>query len=188
MLSFIKIKSSVFTKQLAVHFGIIGGVLIVLIILLFIFNGQVAKESLSVQNLRQQIQTTSYKAELFSKLIKDFQIFSPYIESVRNLLPTRDKLIDFSQQLSDLAKANNLDFGFVFQEESLEAKTPDVAFSMTLQGDFSNLTSFLQGLKKFPYYVSLESFNISGPPIDEIAKGSQSVSIVVHGRVFTSGQ
>jgi Tfp pilus assembly protein PilO len=117
-------------------------------------------------------------------LARDYQILSPYLEAIRNLIPNRDKVINFNQELSELAEKYKLDFGFIFQEAAVQAQSKVVSFTMTLKGNFSDFVEFLVELKTLPYFVDLDSFNISGPPIDDIALGVQTISIVIKGKVF----
>jgi Tfp pilus assembly protein PilO len=180
-----KIKSNEFIKQLlSVKAVILAVGLIVAVAALVILNGNINTSSQKIKTLRQDIQKLTLTSEAFSTLARDYQILSPYLEAIRNLIPNRDKVINFNQELSELAEKYKLDFGFIFQEAAVQAQSKVVSFTMTLKGNFSDFVEFLVELKTLPYFVDLDSFNISGPPIDDIALGVQTISIVIKGKVF----
>jgi len=188
MITLEKIKSNEFLKQILKKSAILIAIFIVLVGFLIILNKNIEKKIQTVQFLRQNIQKLIYTSEAFSALARDSQILTPYLESLRNLVPNRDRVIDFSQDISSLAKSYQLDLGFVFQTETIEAQSQFVPFVMSLKGDFSNFVAFIDKLKTFPYFVDLDSFDLSGPPIDEIAKGSRSISANIKGKVFMQAE
>lgn len=183
MFSFDKIKSSQYSKQLTLKLALMIGFFVILAVVLIIFNRKVVNETKQVQAVREEIQGVTNGAKVFASLVKDYQILSPYLESVKAMLPTRDRLIDFSQALSETAEKNNLEFGFVFEEET-NALPAQVPFSMTLKGPYADFISFISALKEMPYFIDLDSFDLSGPPIDEIVKGGTSISAVIRGKVY----
>jgi len=184
MLSLEKIKSNEFLKQLLVKSAILIAILIVLVGLLIVLNKNIEKESQTLQSLRQNIQNLTLTSEAFSALAKDSQNLAPYFEPLKNLVPNRDKVIDFSQEIFSLAKLYQLDLGFVFQTETMGVQSQFVPFVMSLKGNFSNFVTFIDKLKTLPYFVDLDTLDLTGPPIDEIAKGSQSISANIKGKVF----
>lgn len=184
MFSFDKIKSSQFAKQLTLKLVLMIGAFVILAVVLIICNKTVAKDTDKIQTIRGAIQNTTSQTDIFASLVKDYQTLSPYLESVKAMLPTRDKLIDFSQALSEVAENNNLEFGFIFEDSPDANNISQVYFSMTLKGEYSDFINFIENLKKMPYFIDLDSFDLSGPPIDEIVKGITSISGVVRGKVF----
>jgi len=179
-----KIKNNEFIKQLSVKAVILAVGLIAAVVVLLILNSSINTSSQKIKTLRQNIQKLTLTSEAFSNLARDYQVLNPYLEAIRNLIPNRDKVINFNQELSELAEKHKLEFGFIFQEAAIQAQSKVVPFTMTLKGNFSDFVEFLTELKTLSYFVDLDSFNISGPPIDDIARGIQTVSIIIKGKVF----
>lgn len=149
---------------------------------IFFLAQKIKKQVNYIQDLQKQISDLINLSETFSRLSKESLIALPYLEYVKNLLPEKPRLINFSKDLGELAKKHNLEYGLALQEET--AIKNQLSFVMTLKGNFLDFIEFLKELKKFPYYVSLDSFDISGGTPEEVASGIKIFSANIKGRVF----
>lgn len=179
-----KIKNNAFLKQLAIKIGILAVILVIFIIATVLLNKNITASSLRIRALRENIQKLTWTSEAFSSLMRDYQILSPHLEAIRNLIPDRDRVINFNQKLSELAQSNQLEFNFVFQEEGAQPQATFVPFVLTLKGTLSNFIKFIEGLKTLPYFVDLDSFDLVGLPSQSSVNGGQVVSFSVKGKVF----
>lgn len=171
-----------FQKNLVKKIGILIGIIIIGLALIFFFSQKIKKEVSQIESLRKEIADLVNLSETFSQLNKEVLIALPYLEPLKSLLPDKTHLINFNKDLGELAKKNNLEYGLVLQEET--AVKNQLPFVMTLKGNFPNFVSFLKDLRKFPYYVSLDSFEISGGTPEEVASGIKVFSANIKGRVF----
>lgn len=179
-----KVKNNAFLKQLATKIGVLAVILVIFIIATVFLNKSITDNSVRIRTLRENIQKLTWTSEAFSSLMRDYQVLSPHLEAIRNLIPDRDRVINFNQKLSELAKSNQLEFNFVFQEEGMQPQSTFVPFVLTLKGTLSNFINFLEGLKTLPYFVDLDSFDLVGLPTQNFVSGGQVVSLSVKGKVF----
>ncbi len=179
-----KIKNNAFFRQVAIKTGIVTVVLIIFIVAILFLNKTIDASSVRIKALRDNIQKLTLTSEALSSLVRDYQLLSPHLEAIRNLIPDRDRVINFNQKLSELAKNNQLDFNFVFQEEGAQPQSTFVPFVLTLKGTMPNFVNFVEGLKTLPYFVDLDSFDLTGSPSQETASGGQVVSFIIKGKVF----
>ena len=179
------IKRDVFFKTFALRLGFIVLILLLAGAALFILTRQIKKESSTIYSLRKEAQNLVGLAEGFSKLVKDAQLAEVYLEPLKNLVPDKSRLINFNKDIGELAAENQLEYGLVFQEETIEREAQEVNFVMTLKGEFPNFIKFLESLKYAPYYISLEGFNIAGGTPEQVASGSRTVSVNIKGKVLT---
>lgn len=179
-----KIKNNAFLKQMAIKSGILAVILVVFIVAVLILNNNIGKSSVKIKTLREDIQKLTWTSEALSILVRDYQMLSPHLEAIRNLIPDRDRVINFNQKLSELAQSNQLEFNFVFQEEGMQPQSTFVPFVLTLKGTLSSFINFIEGLKTLPYFVDLDSFDLVGSPSQNTASGGQVISFSIKGKVF----
>lgn len=179
-----KIKNNAFLKQTIIKGGILAVILVVFIVAVLILNNSIGKSSVKIKTLREDIQKLTWTSEALSSLVRDYQMLSPHLEAIRNLIPDRDRVINFNQKLSELAQSNQLEFNFVFQEEGMQPQAISVPFALTLRGTLSNFINFIEGLKTLPYFVDLDSFDLIGSPSQNTASGGQIISFSIKGKVF----
>lgn len=179
-----KIKNNAFLKQVVIKSGILAAILVVFIVGVLILNKSISSNSVKIKTLREDIQKLTWTSEALSSLVRDYQLLNPHLEAIRNLIPDRDRVINFNQRLSELAQSNQLEFNFVFQEEGIQPQATSVPFALTLTGTLANFISFIEGLKTLPYFVDLDSFDLIGSPSQNIASGGQVITFSVKGKVF----
>lgn len=184
-------KNDLFSKQLATKIGVIFIVVVVAIIAVIILSGQIKEKTISISGLQAQSQTLASQGEAFSRLMKDYQVASPYLESVKQLLPNQNQIISFSKDMADAASSFNVNLGFGFEKEGVKEVSEGVgaiSFSMSLSGNFSNIVEFITSLKESRYFVDFNSFDFTGGSADSIIKGDRSISAIIRGRVFIRNQ
>lgn len=179
-----KIKNSAFLKQVVIKSAILAAILVIFIVGVLILNKSITGNSVKIKTLREDIQKLTWTSEALSSLVRDYQLLNPHLEAIRNLIPDRDRVINFNQKLSELAQSNQLEFNFVFQEEGMQPQATSVPFVLTLKGTLANFISFIEGLKTLPYFVDLDSFDLIGSPSQNITSGGQVITFSIKGKVF----
>lgn len=127
------------------------------------------------RNLGLQLRSIESLALLRKDAGKADQLF----QSLQNVLPSKDQLINFSKNLETIAKDNRLGFGFVFGAESAgKDNEPRVThFTLTSSGPYSSLLRFLRAIEGGEYLVKINS-------VDIIEKGN-SFEMILRGMVFS---
>ncbi len=180
-------KKDGFSRKIIISAIILALVIIITTVFLLVVNSSISKKSKAINQLRSQISEMNLTGETFSVLARDFQSISPYLEDLKNILPSRDKLLDFSQEISNLATSFGMTSNLIFKDEQVIEKLTAVNFSISLQKtDINNLISFLDALHKSPYFVDITSFDISGVGIERVASGEREISVAINGRIFIS--
>jgi Tfp pilus assembly protein PilO len=134
-----------------------------------------------VSKISQERTTLISKSNALSSLASlqgDFEKAKPYLSLLENILPQRDQLLIFSNELEGMAKQNSLDFGFTYGEEkpSTEFMPGSLAFKISLTGSYDGITNFLKSLETERYFIDIAS-------VDESKKGDD-FSAVINGKVF----
>jgi hypothetical protein len=180
-------KNDLFLRQLTIKIGVILIIVIMAVVVNIIISGQIKEKTLNISSLQAQSQSMASMGESFSKLMKDFQVVSPYLELVQQLLPSQNQIINFSKDMSDLADTFGVTLGFAFEKDAIKKVSEGVSainFSMSLSGDFSKISEFIISLKESRYFIDFSSFDFTGGSTESIAKGNKTISAVVKGRVF----
>ncbi|MDD3614187.1 MAG: type 4a pilus biogenesis protein PilO [Candidatus Pacebacteria bacterium] len=179
-------------KRLLKPLFIYGGIIIVVFVGILILANQIKKEGAAIKTLRTQYYTLLAESEIYSNLKKNSDILLPYANQIKNLVPERTHLIDFTEALNQLAIKDNLELGLIFKdttasEENKALNIDEASFVITIKGQFKDFLQFLKDLRTFPYYVDLSTFNITNlsENISSNEKGPQELfSINAEGRVF----
>jgi len=175
------------TKSLTIY-GIIIGVLVISIIFSL---KNVKKQGEEIKNLRTQYYTLLNESEAYSNLTKESQFYLSYFDQIKKLVPEKNRLIDFTEALNQLATKNNLELGFMFKDTSLteaekealkDKKIDQANVAFSIKGNFDNFLAFLKDLKTFPYFIDFYSFNISNLSTDITTE--ELLSIDGEGRIF----
>jgi len=181
-------------KRLLKPLFIYGGIIIVVFVGILILANQIKKEGAAIKTLRTEYYTLLAESEIYSNLKKNSDILLPYSNQIKNLVPERTHLIDFTEALNQLAIKDNLELGLIFKDttaseenKALFKNIDEANFVITIKGQFKDFLQFLKDLRTFPYYVDLSTFNITNlsENISSNEKGPQELfSINAEGRVF----
>lgn len=135
----------------------------------------------SVVKIKEQysaLVTRSNSLLSLATLRGEFAKANPYFSFLENVLPPRDQLLSFENELESIARKNNVEFNFNFGEEKESSgKDPGrVSFRATVAGSYENILNFLKGIESSKYFIDSSS-------IDLVKKGS-IFSATVNGKVF----
>lgn len=180
MFNFLKINNKeAFIKQITIRLVIFVAIVVIGIIFLVVLGRGIKNKVLGIQDLRRQIEELNLAGEAFSTLAKQHQLIGPYTDDLNNALPTKDKLIEFSKEVFNLASSLNIDLNFLFKGEESINDLSAIGFSITFNRvELSGLVSFLQAFKKSHYFVDINSFDISK------ISGTKNFSATINGLVF----
>jgi Tfp pilus assembly protein PilO len=122
--------------------------------------------------------TKTTQMVVLSQLVGEYARVAPYMGKLQSILPKQEDIIDFDRTMTDLAKKQQVGFGFTFGGASAASASTAgwIDFTITLQGSLTNITNYLDSLAKLPYFVSF-------PSVDMSIQGEQ-YSMRLNGKVF----
>jgi hypothetical protein len=180
-MKFSELKTNRFVRGVVLRLSILILFVSISSLALFFLINNISESSTQSEELRKRVDEMNLAGETFSSLIRDYQIISPYFYDIENILPTKDRLINFSEEISNIANSLNISHSFIFKNEGEIDDLNFIDFSIVLkQVNISNLSSFLDSLKNSQYFVDLISFDISGSR----ERDSDNISVSLFGRIF----
>jgi len=168
-----------FKTQLITRLAIAVGIITLLLIILFGLRFDINKRTETIKETRRELALRFKVVEKAATLKKDREIAQRQKVLLEELLPTSDRLINFSKDITNLAKKNSVDMDFSFGQEvaAIENKPGHISFTITANAALSNWLNFVEALEQMPYFISLSSFNL-------VAKEDNYRS-VINGKVFS---
>jgi len=120
-----------------------------------------------------------------------YQEILPFIEQIKNALPSSTDLLSYQGRLEEAAKSAGVQISVLFSSQekaptnlpgsNSAPKTSSVVHQVEVKGSPENIIQFIQNLENLPYYVQVSSFKISTPQgEDKDSSGTLSL------KVFTS--
>lgn len=158
--------------------GAAAGAVILIIFLLLLGNDLSRRVSL-IQTERQQLAARLQSIESLISLRSGSDRAAKQQAILEKALPNKDQLIGFSKELEQLAKSNQLGFGFSFESETAGTETAPGKnnFTMTLGGSYPNVIRFLKATENSKYYITLN--------LVEINLKEKEYQTVMKGQVFS---
>ena len=167
-----------FYKNLLKHNWLYLFGILLSVILLFLLKINIES---SAKRLSEQYSTLAVRSNSLLSLATlrgEFIKANPYFSLLENILPPRDQLLSFSNELENIARKNNLEFGFSFGEEKLSSgKNPgQISFRAAVNGSYKGISDFLNSIETGRYFIDPSS-------VDLVKKGS-GFSATLNGKVF----
>ncbi|MBI4991810.1 MAG: hypothetical protein HZB99_01175 [Candidatus Harrisonbacteria bacterium] len=168
-----------FNRWLLKNIGVASGVILALVALTILLGNDISRRLDTVIRQRRDLVERSEVFNYLATLRFDSERAKKLSDQLQNSLPTKDQLIGFSKNLENLAKDNQLGFGFQFESEVLSTDlAPGINnFTITSNGSYSNFLRFLKAAESGQYFVN---FTL----LDLIQKGKE-FEITMRGKVFS---
>ena len=154
--------------------GLIKNLSVALLILaipvagLVFLNKDIGRRAEAIKTQRQSLVDRSEALLLYAKLQSQSVEVDPYIGILQNVLPVRDRLLDFQNEIERLANQAGVGFGFNFTKE-----TPGNAnaagrmgFDIVSQGSVSKIFDFIKSMEDSRFLVNLNNFNFTGSTVN----------------------
>lgn len=125
---------------------------------------KIIKDSEAMADLRASSIIRENEGDRLISLKNDYKKVADNIDYVNNLLPTEDQLIVFLSTIERIAKETENAETFHFAGEINQGSNNEprnINFNIDLQGNINSFVAFLEKLKAIPYYVKINSFNIT---------------------------
>ena len=168
-----------YQKKLLINLILSAGLIVLLLIFHYFVNADIGEKIELVKNLTRDSTLRTRAVESLVTLKEDSKRAAPYLESLNNILPASDKLINFRSDIRSRALQNKIDLGFTFGTESpgSDAKAGSIAFQMTASGQVQNFINFLRSIETSNYIVSFASL--------EVKQTANTVNATLSGKIFS---
>uniref|UniRef100_A0A7C6AA98 Type 4a pilus biogenesis protein PilO n=1 Tax=candidate division WOR-3 bacterium TaxID=2052148 RepID=A0A7C6AA98_UNCW3 len=157
--------------------GIVVLILLVILSVIFLYRPKIqarAKIQAEANNLRKQIAEMKEMVKGIGTLRRQItQLEEQNVELMSHVAP-RDQLLTLLRELAKIAERYNLTFleitppglDTMLQTETAEKPIRPVPFQIVLQGRYLDIGAYIENLNRFPYFVKVPEFEITGK--DEI--------------------
>ncbi|MDO8467126.1 MAG: hypothetical protein Q7S83_03240 [bacterium] len=169
-----------FKKQLWIQLGISLGLTILAVGVVQFLAWHVGKNSTNITELRNELALRTRATESLATLKNDADKAAPLTKKLDVVLPSKDKLINFGREMTDLAQKNGAELSFDFGgETSSTADTPGfIKFSLTGLATYANWSKFLKDVEKGQLYIKFNSVDMTRQ------SGGDNFNIIAEGQVF----
>jgi len=168
-----------FNRYLWINFGILFGVIVIAVVALYLFTGDIISRSNAILADRALIARQNASLAAFAEIKNDSAEAAKYKTVMDKLLPTQSEIINFQTWLQSFEAAYGVTTNFSFTANivpSTQTKPGTIGFSLTVQGSSSNVLSFLRDIESQApdYLLSFDSINISqnGENTEAVASGN----------------
>jgi len=146
-----------FTKKNAILSFVLISVLLISLCYLF---GDIKKRRSEIINSKQEISSRINSLFSFASIKKEYQEAEKYSSILKNVLPTRDNLLDFKNEVGRLARKHKVGLGFKFgADKAIADNLRSINFELFVSGQLSKIAEFIKELENSFYMVSLTSFD-----------------------------
>jgi len=167
-----------FYKELLKHNWLYLTAILILAILLFVLKANMDSADNQIRSQYASLINKSNSLLSLATLRGDFTKANPYFSFLENILPPKDQLLSFENELESIARKNNLEFNFNYGEDKASSnKEPgQISFRAIINGEYDNIAQFLKDAETSRYFID--------PSSVDILKKNTGYSATVNGRVF----
>ncbi len=169
-----------FHKKLIKRLSISLGIIVILGSLLWGLAKDIQNQARKVVTQRMEILRQSQSLSSLASFKKQFEKAQTLFSILENALPEKDRLLQLSRELEELARQNEVGFSFSFGSEKAGTRTVpgEIEFVMSLSGVFRKILDFLVSLENSNFPISLDSLSFSRDI------GSGRITMTIKGRIF----
>lgn len=169
-------------KMLALTLGIIALAATMIIFLNLDINKRVDAIAKSKERLFLRDQQINALSSLNAKMEKA----DAAMVVLNNILPEKDSLIAFPEEIKRIAKENSVNYTFSFGTEtpSSEGEPGSINFGIRAEGDFDAVIAFLKELEKHPYFISFGDMDMQFAQV-QAGQAEKKFSVVTAGKIYT---
>ena len=159
---------------------LVAGIGFVLLFALVAFLGfAVQQRAMEIHDMRVAAVTKAEQVRITAELSRQNKEAEPFVNRLRNILPERDALIVFDQDLEGVADRVGLSgFGFQLRGESAAGASGvgSLDFSLALSGSFDEIVQYLNEMRELNYIIQF-------PGVSMEKRGNQFFA-QLSGKVF----
>lgn len=169
-----------FKRWLLVSGSISGGAILALSVLIFLTGKDISRRANTIFSQRQELTLQLRVFESLASLRSGAEQANKLLPYIQDILPVKERLIEFPKQLESAAKNNQLGFGFRFEAETKGSdKEPGTnGFVLTSYGSYQNFIRFLKFIENGKYFTGFDSFDLN-------RRAENNFEIIIKGKVFS---
>ncbi|MEK7555539.1 MAG: type 4a pilus biogenesis protein PilO [Patescibacteria group bacterium] len=152
-----------FKKKIILNIGVSLGIVLLLGAALFFLNSEIQNKVKQITEAKKGLNFRSQLSESITLLRNESEQVEPYLNDLENILITKDKLVNFSQDIKTIGQQNQINLNFSFGAETPKTKDEPgkIGLIITADGNLNNLISFLRGLENSKYFVKLNKLDLT---------------------------
>ncbi|MCL4405292.1 MAG: type 4a pilus biogenesis protein PilO [Patescibacteria group bacterium] len=152
-----------FKVKFALSVGITLALLAVIVIAMLYIHGDLSNNSAAIAQINQAIASKDNTLKNLNLLEQQQPLAAPLLAKMDAAVPSQDMLFTLQQNMQAMAKSDNLSFSSQFgsQTPSTNSTPGYVAISMTVQGSYSSILAFLEGIEGSTGFVSVSGVDIT---------------------------
>lgn len=138
--------------QIATAVGLIG-IIFVALLLTGIDTRNIAEE---VVDARREVNMQVKRLSGLAELSEEAELAEPRLEVLRNVLPKRDELFSFPDEIAAFASGYGVGLSFSFRGETER----NIGYNIVILGDYEEVVSFIEALEENFPFMSIEETSI----------------------------
>ena len=168
-----------FKKKLLIQIGFSSGIVIFILALNFFAWFDVSKRALNIEKLNKELEFQRQAIDSLVFLKEGSVKAAEYLSFLDKILPNENELINFRQEVFDLAQDNEskLTLNFGNQVKGTETSPGFIDFQASVTGTAGKFGDFLKAIESSNYFVSLDVIDFS--------ESDNSYNASLRGRVFS---
>ncbi len=150
----------------------------ILIVMVFLLQSDLDSKLSQIKLQHVTLASKSNSLESLAILRGQSDKAAPYFSFLENILPPRDQLLSFSKEIEDMARKNNLEFGFTFGQETIGSgdQPGKIDFKVLVTGPYESVSNFIKGVEGGRYFIDIVNVDLT--------KKGQGYSATISGKVF----
>jgi Tfp pilus assembly protein PilO len=152
-----------FQKKLLTNAGLALAIIAVLSLILWFISSGVKSISGKISSLRKNYFAQSQRASALSELKKDSQKASYYYTLINNILPKREELYFFSNEISLLAETRGLGkpvFSYTAETPPSDTSPGRASFNIAFEGRYVNILAFFGAIESTRFFVRIKNVDL----------------------------
>lgn len=169
-----------FKKQLGIQLGVGLGLVLLAVGGVQFLAWHVGQSASGITKLRNELALRTRATESLATLKNDAEKALPFAQKLDVVLPSKDRLINFGREITELAKKDGAELSFDFGGETPStADTPGfIKFSLTGTATYVNWIKFLKDVERGQLYIKFNSTDMTRQPAGD------TFNVVAEGQVF----
>lgn len=170
-----------FRQQLLMKIAGGIGVIAVLVIGIALIGSAISAKADYIYSTRNELNARLNSINQLSQLKSVAAEVAPYVARLNQALPKKDALISMRQDLENIARQNNLSYGFKFvgEDAKIEEGLRSQKFQLSVQGQYQNIMNFIRAIERTTYFISLADIDLTA------SQGGYGSTM--NGQVFFNG-
>ncbi len=177
--------ASTFKKKLLLHISLAIGLAAVFGVGTGLVGSDLAARAANIRTVKEQVFFDQQAFESLAVLTDGERRAERYTSYLGGLLPGKDSLFSFKNEISEIGKEERMVLGFKFGNENpaVLPAPPSVNFQLSASGPAAGFRKLMERLESSGYFIRVTAFDVSwiGKPGGEAFTGS------IGGKVFYRG-